>query len=150
MKQNIKQAVRVKKLSPQAILPAYATPDAAGADICACLEKAVTIEPGKTVMIGTGLALELPAGIAGLVYARSGLAGKKGLAPANKVGVIDPDYRGELIVALHNHSDIEAVIKPGERIAQLVLTPFLTADFQLSDSLDDDTPRGKGGFGSTG
>lgn len=141
--------IRVKKINEKAILPAYGSESAAGADLYACMEEPVTIAPHETVMIKTGLAMELPAGYAGLIYPRSGMAFKRGLAPANKVGVIDPDYRGELMVAMHNHSEIPAAIEPEERIAQLVITPFLTADFEETDELSD-TVRGSGGFGSTG
>ena len=122
---------------------------AACADLYACLETAVEIAAGGTAMIPTGLAMELPEGTVGLVYARSGLASKKGLAPANKVGVIDSDYRGEVMVALHNHSAQAAVVEPGERIAQLVVAPVLRAAFAEADALSD-TVRGEGGFGSTG
>jgi len=141
--------VAVKKLRPNAKLPTYGSEFAAGADLYACLEEAVTIEPHETKLIPTGLAMEIPAGWAGLVYARSGLAMKRHLAPANKVGVIDPDYRGELMVALHNHGTVPQTIEAGERIAQLVLTPYLTAQFFEAEDLSD-TVRGEGGFGSTG
>ena len=141
--------VPIKKLSPNATLPTYGSELAAGADLYACLAEAVTIEAGQTRLIPTGLAMALPAGYAGLIYARSGLATKKGLAPANKVGVIDPDYRGEVMVALHNHSTAPAAIEPGERIAQLVITPYLTACFEPAEELEN-TERGSGGFGSTG
>ena len=141
--------VKVKKLSEKAILPAYGSVWAAGADLCALCEEEIKIRAGETVLVHTGLAMEIPAGYAGLIYARSGLASKKGLAPANKVGVVDADYRGELMVALHNHSAMEQTVGPGERIAQLVIAPFLKADFQLADELSD-TARGAGGFGSTG
>lgn len=143
------QPVAVKKLNPRARLPVYGSEFAAGADLCACLDAPVTIHPGETVMIHTGLAMELPQGYAGLVYARSGLASKRGLAPANKVGVVDADYRGELMVALHNHSLQPQTVEDGERIAQMVITPFLTAQFFEADTLSD-TVRGTGGFGSTG
>ncbi len=113
------------------------------------MDAAVTIESGKTEFIHTGLAMEIPVGFAGLIYARSGLASKKGLAPANKVGVIDADYRGEIMVALHNHSKEAATVEPGERIAQLVITPYVTGAFHQVDELSD-TVRGAGGFGSTG
>ena len=142
-------SIRVKKLSPKAILPTYGSVEAAGADLYACLDEAVTINPGETYMVHTGLAMEIPAGYAGLIYPRSGLASKRGLAPANKVGVVDPDYRGEFMVALHNHSLTAQTIEPGERIAQLVITPFITANFELTDELSE-TVRGEGGFGSTG
>ena len=141
------QTVRVKKLRENAVLPSYGSDYAAGADLYAC--NAVTVEPGATEFVQTGLALEVPAGYAGLVYARSGLACKKGLAPANKVGVIDADYRGEIMVALYNHSSQAVEIEPGERVAQLVITPYLTAVFEETEALSD-TVRGEGGFGSTG
>lgn len=141
--------VPVKKLHPAAKLPVYATAEAAGADLCACLLEAVTILPGATEMIPTGLAVEIPAGYVGLVFGRSGLAFKRDLAPSNKVGVIDSDYRGELKVAVHNHGAQVQTIEPGERIAQLVLVPYLTATFRQTDTLSD-TQRGSGGFGSTG
>ncbi|MDY5576761.1 MAG: dUTP diphosphatase [Lachnospiraceae bacterium] len=143
------QKVNIKKLNENAVIPAYGSEFAAGADLYACLDEAVVIEPGKTVFVKTGLAMEVPAGYAGLIYARSGLACKKGLAPANKVGVIDADYRGEIIVALYNHSSEPITVEHGERIAQMVITPYLTADFQEVDELSD-TTRGQGGFGSTG
>lgn len=143
------QQVRIKKLHPDAVIPTYGTPFAAGADLYACMDSSVTIEPGQTQFIHTGLAVEIPVGFAGLVYARSGLACKKGIAPANKVGVIDADYRGEIMVALHNHSSEVVTIESCERIAQLVITPFLTAQFEETDELGD-TERGEGGFGSTG
>ena len=141
--------VYIKKLKAQAAMPSYGSAEAAGADLYACLETAVEIAAGGTAMIPTGLAMELPEGTVGLVYARSGLASKKGLAPANKVGVIDSDYRGEVMVALHNHSAQAAVVEPGERIAQLVVAPVLRAAFAEADALSD-TVRGEGGFGSTG
>ena len=141
------QTVRVKKLRENAVLPSYGSDYAAGADLYAC--NAVTVEPGATEFVQTGLALEVPAGYAGLVYARSGLACKKGLAPANKVGVIDADYRGEIMVALYNHSSQAGEIEPGDRVAQLVITPYLTAVFEETEELSD-TVRGEGGFGSTG
>ena len=137
------------KLSPDATAPSYGSSCAAGADLYALLNREITIHAGETVMIHTGIALELPEGFVGLIYARSGLACKRDLAPANKVGVIDSDYRGELIVALHNHGKIDQTILPGERIAQLVITPYLTANFIEATSLSD-TERGDGGFGSTG
>ena len=143
------QQVRIKKLHPDAVIPTYGTPFAACADLYACMDSSVTIEPGQTQFIHTGLAVEIPVGFAGLVYARSGLACKKGIAPANKVGVIDADYRGEIMVALHNHSSEAVTIESCERIAQLVITPFLTAQFEETDELGD-TERGEGGFGSTG
>ena len=141
--------VPVKKLDPRAKLPTYGSADAAGADIYALTDGPVTIAPGQTVLIHTGLAFAIPRGYVGLVHARSGLATRQGLAPANKVGVIDADYRGELMVALHNHGREPRVINDGERIAQMVITPCLTAQFAETDQLDD-TGRGDGGFGSTG
>lgn len=143
------QPVAVKKLNPNARLPVYGSEFAAGADLCACLDAPLTIAPGETVFVHTGLAMEIPVGYAGLVYARSGLASKRGLAPANKVGVVDSDYRGELMVALHNHGAEAQTIEDGERIAQMVITPYLTAQFFETDELSD-TVRGTGGFGSTG
>lgn len=141
--------IPVKKLKENAILPTYGTEFSAGADLYACLEEPVTVAPGQTIFIPTGLAMEIPVGFAGLIYARSGLACKKGLAPANKVGVIDADYRGEIIVALYNQSQLEITLESGERIAQMVITPFLSAVFTETDQLND-TLRGAGGFGSTG
>ena len=141
--------VSVKLLDPRAKLPAYSSADAAGADLHALTEGPVAIAPGQTVLIHTGIALAIPQGYVGLVYARSGLATKQGLAPANKVGVIDPDYRGELMVSLHNHSGEPRTVNCGDRIAQLVITPYLTAAFTPTDELDG-TARGAGGFGSTG
>lgn len=141
--------VSVKRLDPRAKLPAYGSADAAGADLYALTDGPVAVAPGQTVLIPTGLALAIPRGYVGLVYARSGLATKQGLAPANKVGVIDADYRGELMVSLHNHSGQARTVECGDRIAQLVIAPYLTARFQEAEELDD-TERGKGGFGSTG
>ncbi len=141
--------INIKKLHSEATIPTYGSEYAAGADLYACVTDSITIEPGTTLLIPTGIALEIPLGYAGLIYARSGLASKKGLAPANKVGVIDADYRGEVMVALHNHSHLSATIDPNERIAQLVITPFLTGIFNQVDELNP-TVRGDGGFGSTG
>ena len=142
-------SMNIKKLDGRATLPTYGSAGAAGADLYACLEEPVTIAPGETKLIHTGLAMAIPEGLAGLIYARSGLASKRGLAPANKVGVVDSDYRGEVMVALHNHGSVEQTVEHGERIAQLVLTPVVVADFVTVDDLDD-TARGAGGFGSTG
>ena len=140
----------MKKLAPDAVLPKYGSPYAAGADLCALLpEGEITVAPGETVLIGTGLAMELEAGFVGLIYARSGLATRQGLAPANKVGVVDADYRGEIKVALYNHSDRAATVVSGDRIAQLVIAPVLHAEFEETQVLSD-TVRGAGGFGSTG
>ena len=141
--------IPVKKLKENATMPTYGSEFAAGADLYACIDEAVTINPGETHMIPTGLAMELPMGYAGLIYPRSGMASKRGLAPANKVGVVDPDYRGEFMVALHNHSLTPQTVEPNERIAQLVITPFITAQFEETEELSD-TVRGAGGFGSTG
>lgn len=141
--------VNVKKLDPNAIIPTYGTEFAAGADLYALTEGTVELTPNETKLIKTGIAMEIPKGYVGLVYARSGLACKRGLAPANKVGVIDADYRGEIMVALHNHSDRIASIENGERIAQMVIAPFITADYNEVEELSD-TDRGSGGFGSTG
>ena len=140
--------VKIKKLNENAIIPSYGTQFSAGADLYN-LGDEVVIAPHTTVLIHTGIALEIPEGYGGFIYARSGLASKRGLAPANKVGVIDADYRGEIMVALHNHSDIEAKVDAYERVAQLVIAPFLKAEFELCDDLSD-TVRGAGGFGSTG
>ena len=141
--------IHVKKLSEKAILPTYGSLEAAGADLYACLDEPVTIAPGQTAWIPTGLALEVPKGCAGLVYARSSLGVKRGLAPANKVGVIDSDYRGEIRVVLLNHGDKTQVIEHGERVAQFIITPVLTPAYEEVDELSD-TQRGVGGFGSTG
>jgi dUTP pyrophosphatase len=142
-------SIKVKKLNENAIIPTYGTEFSAGADLYALPGETVTIEPHKTVMIHTGLAMEIPEGYAGLIFARSGLASKRGLAPANKVGVVDPDYRGEFMVALHNHTDEPREVEGGERIAQLVIVPFIQGSFETVEALSD-TVRGDGGFGSTG
>ncbi len=141
--------VKVKKLHPNAMLPTYGSLEAAGADLYACLEEPVTIQAGETCFIPTGIALEVPKGCAGLVYARSSMGAKRGLAPANKVGVIDSDYRGEIRVVLHNHSKLPQTVEPGERIAQFIITPVLTPVYEEAAELSD-TSRGAGGFGSTG
>ena len=141
--------VAVKKLRPNAQLPTYGSAFAAGADLYACLDTPVTIAPHETVLVPTGLSFEIPAGWAGMIHARSGLATKRHLAPANKVGVIDSDYRGEVMVSLHNHSQLPQTVEPGERIAQMVIMPYLAAQFYEADELSD-TVRGTGGFGSTG
>ena len=143
------QKVRYQKLDSRAVQPKYGSADAAGADLYAVMDVPLTLQPGETALVHTGLAVEIPAGFVGLVCARSGLATKRGLAPANKVGVIDADYRGEIMVALHNHSAEAQNIDHGERIAQLVLVPYLTAAYEQADDLSD-TQRGAGGFGSTG
>lgn len=141
--------VNIKKLSENAIIPTYGTPYSAGCDLYACIENELTIPAHTTVKVPTGLAIELPEGTVGLIYARSGLATKRHLAPANKVGVIDSDYRGELIVALHNHSNDDQVIAVNERIAQLVIAPVYQAEFEEVGELSE-TVRGEGGFGHTG
>ena len=141
--------IAVKILREGAKLPTYGSAEAAGADLYACLDADVTIEPGKTAFIPTGFAMAVPKGCAGLVYARSGMACKRGLAPANKVGVVDSDYRGEILVALHNHGTDPQTVSHGERIAQMVITPVLTPAYEIAENLDD-TSRGTGGFGSTG
>ena len=143
------EKVRFKKLSENAVVPSYGTAYSAGADLYSAMQEDVIIAPETTKFIKTGIAIEIPEGLVGLIYSRSGMACKKGLAPANKVGVIDSDYRGEIIVALYNHSDSSVTVASGDRIAQLVLTPYIKADFEEADELDD-TVRGDGGFGSTG
>ncbi len=140
--------VNVKRLTPTAKLPTYGSAYAAGADLYSD-EAAFTVAPGETRVVHTGLSMEIPEGYGGFVHARSGMATKRGLAPANKVGVIDADYRGEIMVALHNHSDKPQTVEAGERIAQLVIAPFLKAEFEDAEALSD-TVRGEGGFGSTG
>lgn len=137
-----------KKLTPNAKTPSYGSPYSAGADLYSA-DGAVTLAPGESRLFHTGIAVEIPVGYVGLIYARSGLATKKGLAPANKVGVIDADYRGEIMVCLFNHSGKEQTVDAGERIAQMVITPFLTCEYEETDTLSE-TVRGEGGFGSTG
>ena len=141
--------VKFKKLSPLAKTPVYSSLSAAGADLYAATDAPVEIGAGKTVMIKTGLSVEIPSGYVGLIFARSGLACKRGVAPANKVGVIDSDYRGEIIVALHNHTCETQTIDAGERIAQMAFVPYMAATFEETEELSD-TERGVGGFGSTG
>ncbi len=141
--------IAVKKLHKNAVLPTYGSTFAAGADLYALTDEELVFAPDETKLVHTGLAMEIPEGYAGLIYARSGLASKRGLAPANKVGVVDSDYRGEIMVALHNHSGVEQRIAPRERIAQLVVAPFLKAEYEEADELQE-TVRGAGGFGSTG
>lgn len=141
--------VPVKKLRPNACLPTYGSPGAAGADLYACLEEPITVAPGETAWVPTGLAVEIPEGYVGLVCARSGLACRRGLSPANKVGVIDSDYRGECTVVLRNESGQSQTLSPGERIAQMLLVPVAQAAFKETLELSD-TRRGAGGFGSTG
>ena len=141
--------IRVKILREGAHLPTYGTAEAAGADLYACIPEPLTIGPGETAFVPTGIALEVPRGCAGLIYARSGLACKRGLAPANKVGVVDSDYRGEITVVLHNHGSTRQTIENGERIAQFLITPVLTPAYEIAETLSD-TARNQGGFGSTG
>lgn len=141
--------VKIVKLDQNAHIPTYGSASAAGADLYACIEATVTIQPGQTVLIPTGLGMEIEEGFAGFIYARSGLATKRGLAPANKVGVIDSDYRGQVMVSLHNHTDQPQSVEPGERVAQIVFAPVCQAQFCLVDTLQQ-TERGTGGFGSTG
>ena len=145
----MKFEMNIKKLNEKATVPTYGSAFAAGADLYACEENAVTVEAGETKLIHTGIAMAIPEGYVGLVYARSGLASKRGLAPANKVGVIDSDYRGEVMVALHNHGNVPQTVESGERIAQIVFTPYVAAEFNVTEELDE-TVRGEGGFGSTG
>ena len=142
------EELKIKKLDEKAIIPTYGTEYSAGADLYALLDEDLEIKPGETVMIGTGLAMAIPNGYVGLIYARSSLGSKKGLAPANKVGVIDSDYRGEIKVPLFNQSKETQIIAKNERIAQIIFTPYLKVNFQETDELDD-TTRGTGGFGST-
>ena len=145
----LSEKINIKKLNENAVIPTYGSEFSAGADLYALLDAPVSFNPGETILIHTGIAMEIPVGYAGLIYARSGLASKKGLAPANKVGVVDADYRGEIMVALHNHNTVPVSIAPGERIAQLVITPFLKGVFNPVDELSE-TVRGAGGIGSTG
>ena len=141
--------IRIKKLNEKAVVPTYGSEYSAGADLYALLDEATEIKPHETVFVHTGISVEIPEGYCGLIFARSSLGAKRGLAPANKVGVIDADYRGEIMVTLHNHSEITATVEPGERIAQLAIVPFLKAEFEVAEELSD-TVRGVGGFGSTG
>lgn len=141
--------LKVKKLKAEAVLPSYGSEFAAGADLYACIDNALEIPPHTTVMIGTGIAMEIPEGYGGFIYARSGISCKRGLAPANKVGVVDSDYRGEITVALHNHGDTVQTVEKQERIAQIVIAPFLKVDYIEAEELEE-TARGEGGFGSTG
>lgn len=140
--------LKIKKLNGNATIPTYGSALAAGADLYSCEEK-LTFSPGETKLVHTGIAMAVPEGYVGLIYARSGIATKRGLAPANKVGVIDSDYRGEIMVSLHNHSNETVSIDAKERIAQIVITPYLTVNFTETEELDS-TERGTGGFGSTG
>ena len=141
--------MKIKKLDSRATIPTYGTKYSAGADIYAVVDTPIVIRPGETKMIQTGLSLEIPNGYVGLIYARSGLASKNGIAPANKVGVIDSDYRGELMIALYNQSNSNYIVENGLRIAQLVITPYIQVEFEEVEELNS-TERGQGGFGSTG
>ena len=141
--------IKVKKLKPDATVPTMGSKFAAGADLYSAEDADVVIGPSETKFIGTGLAMEIPEGYVGLVYASSGLACKRGLAPANKVGVVDSDYRGEIKVALHNHGKEAQTVEKGERIAQMVIAPYLSVNYEEADALSE-TERGEGGFGSTG
>jgi len=141
--------IKFVKISPNAAAPRPAPDGSAGADLCAALDTPLTLKPGETAVIGLGFTAAVPKGYVGLVFARSGMATKRGIAPANKVGVVDSDYRGEWKVPLHNHGSEPQTIQNGERIAQVVIVPYLTPEFAEADTLDD-TARGTGGFGSTG
>ncbi len=141
--------IKIKLLNEKATIPTYGSEYAAGADLYAALDEKIEIKPGKTAFIGTGVSMAIPEGLGGFIFARSGLGCKKGLAPSNKVGVIDSDYRGEIIVALHNHSKDTHEINPNDRIAQIVFMPYIKGSFKVVDDLEK-TLRGKGGFGSTG
>lgn len=145
----LKGPIRIKKTDQNAVIPTYGTEFSAGADLYACIPESISLASGETALIRTGIAMEIPAGFVGLIYARSSLAVKRGLAPANKVSVIDSDYRGELMVPIHNHSSSEQIIEPAERIAQIIFTPYYTANFEEVPELNV-TERGTGGFGSTG
>lgn len=141
--------MKFKKLDPRAIAPSYGSEYAAGADLHAILDAPIVIKPHESVLVHTGIAVAIPIGYVGLVYARSGIACKRDLAPSNKVGVIDADYRGEIMVSLHNHGTVDQTVEPNERIAQMVITPIYSSFYEEVDNLDD-TERGTGGFGSTG
>ncbi len=141
--------LKIKKVNEKAKIPMYGSVEAAGFDLYGVNEEDVTIKAHETVLIKTGLSMEIPTGYAGLIFARSGLATKKGLAPANCVGVVDADYRGEVMVALHNHTNEDKTIEAFERIAQMIIMPYLKVDFEEVEELTD-TERGQNGFGSTG
>lgn len=137
------------KLNPAANVPVRGSKYSAGYDLSACIDKTIMIAPHTTVKIGTGLAIQPPEGYFGAIFARSGIATKRGLRPSNCVGICDEDYRGEYIVALHNDTDECQWVEPNERIAQLVFLPYLNVEFNEVDSLSN-TDRGSGNFGSTG
>lgn len=141
--------MKIKKMNQNAILPTLGTEGAAAYDLYACIDGPITIDPGCSAMISTGLAIQIPNGMVGLLFPRSGLACKRGLRLSNSVGVIDSDYRGPVCASIHNDSSVPQVINPSERIAQIMFTPYFTYDWELVDELDD-TDRGTGGFGSTG
>lgn len=150
MEIKLKVKILNKAIGDTIPFPGYATDGAAGFDLYACIDEPITIEPGKTAFIGTGIAIQIPSrDIAALLYARSGLGCKKGIVPSNCVGVIDSDYRGEVTVALYNHNNEPFVVRPGDRIVQMVITPIIRAKLEACDELDE-TVRGTGGFGSTG
>ena len=140
--------LRIKKLSERAVMPSYGSASAAGADLYSA-EDEIVIRAGETKLVHTGLSMEIPEGYVGLIYARSGIASKRGLAPSNKVGVIDSDYRGEVKVALINNSKTDYTVMPGERIAQMMFVPIIRPQFSVTDTLSE-TERGDGGFGHTG
>lgn len=141
--------VKIKKLNKNAKMPTYGTEFAAGADLYALLEEPIEIKPNETKFISTGISFEIPSGTVALIFARSGLSCKQGLAPANKVGVVDSDYRGEVMVALHNHSTEVRVVENGDRVAQVMFAPYLKGEFEEVDDLEKSS-RGEKGFGSTG
>ena len=145
----MKTTIEIKKINENAVIPKYGTDFSAGADLYALSDETLTIAPGESLLIHTGISVAIPEGLVGLIFGRSGMACKRGLAPANKVGVIDSDYRGEIMVCLHNHGNVAQTVENGERIAQIAFLPYYTADFKLVDELDE-TVRGAGGFGSTG
>lgn len=145
----MKTTIEIKKINENAVIPKYGTDFSAGADLYALTDETLTIAPGESLLIHTGISVAIPEGLVGLIFGRSGMACKRGLAPANKVGVIDSDYRGEIMVCLHNHGNVAQTVENGERIAQIAFVPYYTADFKLVDELDE-TVRGAGGFGSTG
>lgn len=141
--------IKFKKIDPRATVPTYGSDYAAGADLRVILDSPIIIEPNETVFLRTGIAVAIPEGYVGLIYARSGISCKRGLAPANKTGVIDSDFRGEIMVAIHNHGTVEQTIEPDERVAQMVITPFVHCDYEETNELDS-TKRNNGAFGSTG
>ena len=149
MGEREEKKAKIKKINEKARIPTYGSEYSVGADLYALRDENTMIKPHETLLIHTGISVEIPEGYCGLIFARSSMGAKRGLAPANKVGVIDADYRGEIMVALHNHSEIPATVEPGERVAQLAIVPFLKAEFEEAAELSD-TVRGEGGFGSTG